>query len=91
MLPRWLRHPIEAFRYWQHGYGEADWRTRLLRPFLQPPAPQGVEMLRGELLEQWDYRWIQREMWYRYEQDGWKWVDYHPMYEQSGLVKRRVK
>ena len=31
----WLRHPIEAWRYWWYDYGGPNWRTDILRPFLR--------------------------------------------------------
>lgn len=76
--------------WWWRGYNEPDWRTRLLRPFLQVAKDPTLITLDVEgVLESWEYKWVAKE------EVGWEKVGVHPLHDQPGrratLVRRRLK
>ena len=34
-MPWWIRHPIEALRWWYYEYDMPDWRSRIMKPYLR--------------------------------------------------------
>lgn len=89
---KWWRHPIELIRGWWQGVDEPDWRTRLLKPYLQIgidlAAPGNNDY---SVMETWEYKWVRRGE----VEAGWEAAGIHPVHDMKGrkaqLVRRRVR